>query len=109
MRAKQARFSAGCSALGPGAAAHQVPLAAMDPLASIAQLQRQRHQQNTRNNVDGRAPGARAREHVGGRCAALPSSFLIRQSAVLPAERYEGDGVVGEAWFVPGCRELGSG
>jgi hypothetical protein len=105
IRAIHARFSAGCSALGPGAAAHQVPLDAMGPLASIAQLQRQRQQQHTRHNVDGRASGAHAREHVGGRCAPVPWSFLVRQSAILPAERYEGDGGVGEAWFVPGCRE----
>jgi hypothetical protein len=105
IRAIHARFSAGYSALGPGAAAHQVPLDAMGPLASIAQLQRQRQQQHTRRNVDGRASGAHAREHVGGRCAPVPWSFLVRQSAILPAERYEGDGGVGEAWFVPGCRE----
>jgi hypothetical protein len=105
MRAIHARFSAGCSVLGPGAAAHQVPLDAMGPLASIAQLQRQRQQQHTRRNVDGRASGAHAREHVGGRCAPVPWSFLVRQSAILPAERYEGDGGVGEAWFLSGWRK----
>ena len=63
-----------------------MPLDAMGALASSAHLQRQRQQQHTRHNVDGRASGARAREHVGGRCAPLPWSFLMRQSAVLPAQ-----------------------
>ena len=94
-RAQRADFFAARGAPNAGAIAQQVALDAMTAWASTAQLCCWRRCRHALGKVDGLLRRAPRREHVESRCAPTPWPFLMVNSAIFRAERYQDDGMEG--------------